>query len=38
MGLLVEIEKPPRELFYSLRGFIGSSFGNPTFSFYASEG
>jgi hypothetical protein len=38
MDLWIENEKPPRELFYSLRGFIGSSFGNPTFSFYASEG
>jgi hypothetical protein len=36
--LKYEIKKPPKGHDNPLGGFIGPSFGNPTFSFYASEG
>jgi hypothetical protein len=32
------IEKPPKGYYNPLRGFIRSSSGNPTFSFYSPEG
>ena len=37
-ALINDNEKPRREFLTSLRGFIGSSFDNSTFSFYPSEG
>ena len=36
--LKYEIKKPPKGYNNPLRGFTRSSSGNPTFSFYASEG
>jgi hypothetical protein len=37
-GFIGDRLKTSKRVLGSLRGFIGSSSDNPTFSFYASEG